>query len=132
MTHGCKGAVFGIAGGILVASRRHSGGGHGSAPRASGTMTVNSDDRGRERANRFGLASNHEPVGDVVTWTNVTGPLNVVLLAETASRLGTQTVLQARWAATWARRSPVPVAAPNATYTSRSPGSKPVLQVSTN
>ena len=106
MTHRWKSAVFGIAGGILVMGAR-------PAHRA---QTVNVQMIGDAKGNRFMPASITIHVGDVVTWTNVSGAHNVVFWPDSIPA-GTQTVLQGKMGATMGPLMGPMFAAPNATYT---------------
>jgi plastocyanin len=106
MTHRWKSAVFGLAGAILVLAAR-------PAQRA---QTVNVQMIGDAKGNRFVPATITIHVGDVVTWTNVSGAHNVVFWPDSIPA-GTQTGLQGKMGATMGPLMGPMFAAPNATYT---------------
>ena len=115
MTHGRKGAAVATAGAILllaVGTRAEVVGGR-PAHRA---QTVNVQMIGDAKGNRFVPASISIHVGDVVTWTNVSGAHNVVFWSDSIPA-GTQTVLQGKMGATMGPLTGPLFAAPNATYT---------------
>jgi len=96
------------------ASRRSSEG-YGAHP-AHRAQTVNVQMIGDAKGNRFVPASITIHVGDVVTWTNVSGAHNVVFWPDSIPA-GTQTVLQGKMGATMGPLTGPLFAAPNATYT---------------
>jgi len=114
MTHGWKGAVFGMAGAmlVLVAGRAKVMGAH-PAHRA---QAVNVQMIGDAKGNRFVPASITIHVGDVVTWTNVSGAHNVVFWSDSIPA-GAQAILQGKMGATMGPLTGPLFAAPNATYT---------------
>jgi len=79
---------------------------------------------GDAKGNRFVPASITIHVGDIVTWTNVSGAHNVVFWPDSIPA-GTQTVLQGKMAATMGPLTGPLFAAPNATYTISFAGLKP-------
>jgi len=115
MTHGWKGAAFGMAGAILVLAAGTRAVVMGARP-AHRAQTVNVQMIGDAKGNRFAPASITIHVGDVVTWTNVSGAHNVVFWADSIPA-GTQTILQGKMGATIGPLSGPLFAAPNATYT---------------
>ena len=115
MTHGWKGAAFGMAGAILVLAAGTRAEVMGARP-AHRAQTVNVQMIGDAKGNRFAPASITIHVGDVVTWTDVSGAHNVVFWADSIPA-GTQTILQGRMGATIGPLSGPLFAAPNATYT---------------
>ena len=115
MTHGRKGAAVATAGAILllaVGTRAEVVGGR-PAHRA---QTVNVQMIGDAKGNRFVPASISIHVGDVVTWTNVSGAHNVVFWSDSIPA-GTQAILQGKMGATMGPLTGPLFAAPNATYT---------------
>ena len=115
MTHGRKGAAVATAGAILllaVGTRAEVVGGR-PAHRA---QTVNVQMIGDAKGNRFVPASITIHVGDVVTWTNVSGAHNVVFWSDSIPA-GTQAILQGKMGATMGPLTGPLFAAPNATYT---------------
>ena len=115
MTHRWKGAALGIAGAILVPAAGTRAELMGARP-AHRIQTVNVQMIGDEKGNRFVPASITIHVGDVVTWTNVSGAHNVVFWPDSIPA-GTQTILQGKMGATMGRLMGPMFAAPNATYT---------------
>ncbi len=115
MTHGWKGVVFGMAGAILVLAAGTRAEVMGARP-AHRAQTVNVQMIGDAKGNRFVPASITIHVGDVVTWTNVSGAHNVVFWSDSIPA-GTQTVLQGKMGATMGPLTGPLFAAPNATYT---------------
>ena len=87
----------------------------GSTPRASGADGERANDWDA-KGNRFVPASITIHVGDVVTWTNVSGAHNVVFWPDSVPA-GAQTVLQGKMSATMGPLMGPMFAAPNATYT---------------
>jgi len=81
MTHGWKGAAFGMAGAILVLAAGTRAEVMGARP-AHRAQTVNVQMIGDAKGNRFAPASITIHVGDVVTWTNVSGAHNVVFWSD--------------------------------------------------
>src|SRR2546430_11870732 len=71
---------------------------------------------GDAKGNRFVPGSITIHVGDVVTWTNVSGAHNVVFWSDSIPA-GTQAVLQGKMGATMGPLTGPLFAAPNATYT---------------
>ncbi|SRR6266403_5602452 len=115
MTHGRKGAAVATAGAILllaVGTRAEVVGGR-PAHRA---QTVNVQMIGDAKGNRFVPASISIHVGDLVTWTNVSGAHNVVFWSDSIPA-GTQAILQGKMGATMGPLTGPLFAAPNATYT---------------
>jgi len=83
-----EGAVSASRRGFYVLAADTRADGHGESAPAHRAQTVKvQTDRGRE-GQPFCAARHHDHVGEVVTWTNVSGAHNVVL-AGTSSRLGT-------------------------------------------
>jgi len=79
-------------------------------------QTVNVQMIGDAKGNRFVPASIAIHVGDVVTWTNVSGAHNVVFWSDSIPA-GTQATLQGKMGATMGPLTGPLFAAPNATYT---------------
>jgi len=80
------------------------------------SQTVNVQMIGDAKGNRFVPASIAIHVGDVVTWTNVSGAHNVVFWSDSIPA-GTQAILQGKMGATMGPLTGPLFAAPNATYT---------------
>jgi len=80
------------------------------------SQTVNVQMIGDAKGNRFVPASITIHVGDVVTWTNVSGAHNVVFWSDSIPA-GTQAALQGKMGATMGPLTGPLFAAPNATYT---------------
>ncbi len=123
MTHGWRGALFGMAGAILGLGAGTRAEGVGALP-AHRAQTVNVQMIGDAKGNRFVPASITIHVGDVVTWTNVSGAHNVVFWPDSIPT-GTQTVLQGKMGAPMGPLTGPLFAAPNATYTVSFAGLKP-------
>lgn len=115
MTHGWKRVAFGMVGAILVLGAGTRTELMGARP-AHRAQTVNVQMVGDEKGNRFVPASVTIRVGDVVTWTNVSGAHNVVFWPDSIPA-GTQAILQGKMANTIGPLSGPLFAAPNATYT---------------
>ena len=115
MTHGWKGALFGMAGAILGLGAGTRAEGVGALP-AHRAQTVNVQMIGDAKGNRFVPASITIHVGDVVTWTNVSGAHNVVFWSDSIPA-GTQAILQGKMGATMGPLTGPLFAVPNATYT---------------
>src|SRR5207245_10651774 len=115
MTHGWKGAVFGMAGAILVLAAGTRAEVMGARP-AHRAQTVNVQMIGDAKGNRFVPGSITIHVGDVVTWTNVSGAHNVVVCSHSIPAR-TQPVLQGKMGATMRPLTGPLYAPPHATYT---------------
>ena len=115
MTHGKKGAAFRMAGTILLLAAGTRAEVIGARP-AHRAQTVNVQMIGDAKGNRFVPGSITIHVGDVVTWTNVSGAHNVVFWSDSIPA-GTQAVLQGKMGATMGPLTGPLFAAPNATYT---------------